>query len=190
MLQLGTAFADVSSPVEVHNVNEAFEVTPAGETVWQYVNPVVHNGILAQGEKSGLDHRGHSWNAVFKIHRYPTDYAGLAGKDLTPLGPIEQPASLAGKTVSGGRINAYNSLLLKRRKQIHETIGKAIEELYAERLEEFFEMLGIPTRLSWYGVTDSSIKKIADRFFSRGTLLGEHKDTGSEQIRQILMDRL
>ena len=30
-----------------------FEVTPAGETVWQYVNPVVHNGILAQGELSG-----------------------------------------------------------------------------------------------------------------------------------------
>lgn len=75
-----------------------FEVTPAGETVWQYVNPVVHNGILAQGEKSGLDHRGHNWNAVFKIHRYPTDYPGLAGKDLKPLGPIEQPAFLAGKT--------------------------------------------------------------------------------------------
>jgi hypothetical protein len=75
-----------------------FEVTPAGETVWEYVNPVVHNGILAQGERSGLDHRGHNWNAVFKIHRYPVDYAGLAGKDLKPLGPIERPASMAGKT--------------------------------------------------------------------------------------------
>jgi hypothetical protein len=75
-----------------------FEVTPTGETVWEYVNPVVHNGILAQGERSGLDHRGHNWNAVFKVRRYPTDYPGLAGKDLTPIGPIEQPASLAGKT--------------------------------------------------------------------------------------------
>lgn len=36
---------------------------------------------------------------------------------------------------------AYNSLLLKRRKEIHEKIGNAIEELYAERLEEFYEML-------------------------------------------------
>jgi tetratricopeptide (TPR) repeat protein len=36
---------------------------------------------------------------------------------------------------------AYNSLLLKRRKEIHARIGKAIEELYAERLEEFYEML-------------------------------------------------
>lgn len=75
-----------------------FEVTPAGETVWEYVNPVVHNGILAQGERSGLDHRGHNWNAVFKIHRYPLDYPGLAGKDLAPKGTIEQPASMAGKT--------------------------------------------------------------------------------------------
>jgi len=36
---------------------------------------------------------------------------------------------------------AYNSLLLKRRKEIHEQIGKAIEELYPERLEELYEML-------------------------------------------------
>jgi tetratricopeptide (TPR) repeat protein len=36
---------------------------------------------------------------------------------------------------------AYNSLLLKRRKEIHERIGNAIEELYPERVEEFYEML-------------------------------------------------
>jgi tetratricopeptide (TPR) repeat protein len=36
---------------------------------------------------------------------------------------------------------AYNSLLQKRRKEIHENTGKAIEEIYAERLEEFYEML-------------------------------------------------
>jgi class 3 adenylate cyclase/tetratricopeptide (TPR) repeat protein/energy-coupling factor transporter ATP-binding protein EcfA2 len=36
---------------------------------------------------------------------------------------------------------AYNSLLLKRRKEIHERIGKAIEELYPDRLEEFYEAL-------------------------------------------------
>jgi tetratricopeptide (TPR) repeat protein len=36
---------------------------------------------------------------------------------------------------------AYNSLLLKKRKEIHEKIGKAIEELYPDRLEEFYEIL-------------------------------------------------
>ena len=36
---------------------------------------------------------------------------------------------------------AYNSLLIQRRKEIHEKIGRAIEHLYPERLEEFCEML-------------------------------------------------
>ena len=36
---------------------------------------------------------------------------------------------------------AYNSLLVKRRKEIHEKIGRTIEELYAERLEEYYEVL-------------------------------------------------
>ncbi len=36
---------------------------------------------------------------------------------------------------------AYESLLLKRRKEIHEKIGSAIEALYPDRLEEHHEML-------------------------------------------------
>ena len=36
---------------------------------------------------------------------------------------------------------AYNSLLQKRRKEIHEKIGGAIEELYPERIEEYYELL-------------------------------------------------
>lgn len=36
---------------------------------------------------------------------------------------------------------AYNSLLSNRRKEIHQRIGDAIEKLYAENLEEFYEVL-------------------------------------------------
>jgi class 3 adenylate cyclase/tetratricopeptide (TPR) repeat protein len=36
---------------------------------------------------------------------------------------------------------AYNSLLATKRKEIHETIGRAIEEIHMERLEEFYERL-------------------------------------------------
>jgi len=36
---------------------------------------------------------------------------------------------------------AYNSLLVKRRREIHEKIGNAIEALYLEKLEEFYEIL-------------------------------------------------
>lgn len=53
---------------------------------------------------------------------------------------------------------AYNSLLLKRRKEIHEKIGKAIEELYPERLEEFYEMLAY-----YYARGCSSLGEVYDK---------------------------
>jgi len=68
---------------------EFLEVTPAGETVWHYINPEVNTGILYQGEAPGVDDRGHLYNAVFKIHRYPTDYAAFTGHDLTPGTQLE-----------------------------------------------------------------------------------------------------
>jgi tetratricopeptide (TPR) repeat protein len=36
---------------------------------------------------------------------------------------------------------AYNSLLQKRRKEIHESIGRAIEQMYWDRLEEYYDLL-------------------------------------------------
>jgi len=66
-----------------------FEVTTEGEIVWDYINPVVKEGPLHQGEEPQLDHRGHQYNAVFKIHRYPQDYPAFDGKDLTPGKPLE-----------------------------------------------------------------------------------------------------
>ena len=36
---------------------------------------------------------------------------------------------------------AYNSLLIRRRTKLHEKIGEAIEILYPDRLEEFYEVL-------------------------------------------------
>jgi formylglycine-generating enzyme required for sulfatase activity len=67
-----------------------FEVTPSGQTVWQYICPVA-TSVLAQGSAIPVDpgHAGQYMNAVFRVLRYGTDYPGLQGKDLTPIGPIE-----------------------------------------------------------------------------------------------------
>jgi class 3 adenylate cyclase len=35
----------------------------------------------------------------------------------------------------------YDSILTKKKKRLHEEVGHAIEEIYSERLEEFYEML-------------------------------------------------
>lgn len=60
-----------------------FEVTPAGEVVWRYINPVNIDGPVYQGDSI-------TNNSVFKIWRYPPDYPGFAGRDLTPGDPIEK----------------------------------------------------------------------------------------------------
>ena len=67
-----------------------FEVTSAGEIVWRYVNPVTTTP-LAQGSTVPTDpNRSDQFmNAVFRVTRYGSDFPGLLGKDLTPLGTIE-----------------------------------------------------------------------------------------------------
>jgi len=74
---------------------DLFEVTPAGETVWRYVDPVINTGPLVQGAAIPLDDRGHQYNAVFKVRRYAPDYPGLVGRDLTPGDPIELYSTVA-----------------------------------------------------------------------------------------------
>ena len=73
-----------------------FEVTADGETVWEYVNPVTSHE-LKQGDTVPLDHRYHSQNAVFKVHRYPVDYPAFSGRDMGPqyhlVKPLPNPVS-------------------------------------------------------------------------------------------------
>jgi hypothetical protein len=66
-----------------------FEVTAAGEKVWEYVNPVANAGPMAQYEVPSIDPKGHPESAVFKTHWYPATFAGFVGKDLTPGSVLE-----------------------------------------------------------------------------------------------------
>ena len=84
-----------------------FEVTPDSQTVWKYVNPLINTGPLTQGDSipdppgPGLD------NKVFRCYRYAPDYPGLAGRDLTPTGPIElydDTAYLTLQSTTGGSV--------------------------------------------------------------------------------------
>ena len=69
-----------------------FEVTPGGETVWKYVNPLGPLGPFKQGDPvptlgSGL--QLHGTNEVYRSIRYAPDYPGLSGRNLTPGAPLE-----------------------------------------------------------------------------------------------------
>ena len=80
-----------------------FEVTPAGKTVWKYVNPATSSrGRLRQGDPMPIDPGAEArwqsgrevWrNRVYRAHRYPPDHPGLRALDLTPGETVELPAA-------------------------------------------------------------------------------------------------
>ncbi len=68
------------------------EVTTSGETVWEYVNPVVKTGPLARADAIPADpaRQGEFMNACFRVLRYGLDYPAFSGRDLTPKGTVEK----------------------------------------------------------------------------------------------------
>lgn len=89
-----------------------FEVNPAGQTVWKYINPVTNNGPLYQGDSIPHDptHPFETMNSEFRIERYSPTYAGLVGRNLTPGSFIE----LYHVGINEEGINMANSFLLKQ----------------------------------------------------------------------------
>jgi class 3 adenylate cyclase/tetratricopeptide (TPR) repeat protein len=75
---------------------------------------------------------------------------------------------------------AYNSLLHQRKKEIHKKIGKAIEELYPDRLDEFYEMLA-------YHATAAGQKERALRYLIRASerahRAAAHREEATHLIR-------
>jgi len=61
-----------------------FEVTNEGEVVWEYINPVTREGNILEVLPDCYLNANYVWRA----HRYTADHPALAGKDLTPKGPI------------------------------------------------------------------------------------------------------
>ena len=71
---------------------------------------------------------------------------------------------------------AYNSLLIQRRKEIHEKIGRAIEQLYPQRLEEFCEMLA-------YHYSKSGNPAKAYAYLEKSAEKAERNDAVVEAVR-------
>jgi len=71
---------------------------------------------------------------------------------------------------------AYSSLLLKKRKEVHESIGRAIETLYPNRLDEFYEALAFHFKNG--SSTDKAIyylTKAAEKSFDRYAVEESHR---------------
>lgn len=65
-----------------------FEINEAEEIVWEYINPVINEGILSQGDDIPLL-SGRNANIVFRCTRYEETFSGFDNVELSPGTPIE-----------------------------------------------------------------------------------------------------
>lgn len=84
-------------------VGRVFEIDSTGNIYWEYVSPVTSLGPQPQGTPIFQ-------NYLFRMERYPVDYPGLAGRDLTPGNRVEPlalslPTSCLPDTTDGGVID-------------------------------------------------------------------------------------
>jgi len=107
-----------------------FEVSPDGEILWRYVNPVTSKGTLAQGEIP-------TGNATFRCYRYAPDYPGLVGHDLIPSGVMEiYPISISGTSNSPSVPTALDSVIVTT--VITDDSEIITAELYVDTGDGFF----------------------------------------------------
>jgi hypothetical protein len=72
-------------------VGRFLEVTSTSEIVWEYICPVEKTGIITQGNEPAADpaRADETMNSVFRVYKYPVDYAAFTGKTMTPGNFIE-----------------------------------------------------------------------------------------------------
>ena len=61
-----------------------FEITPDDEIVWEYKTPLRGGAAVHQGDSLSVNN-----NLTFRMKRYPADWTGFEGKDLSSKGWIE-----------------------------------------------------------------------------------------------------
>jgi len=73
-------------------VGQFLEVTSTGEIAWKYICPVDQYGPITQGSLPPADpaRTGETMNSVFRVYKYPLDYAAFEGKTLTPGDYVEK----------------------------------------------------------------------------------------------------
>ena len=118
------------------------EVSPAGDIVWKYINPVDNTGPLMQGDSIPHDptHPDETMNSVFRVYRYPPDYAAFDGKDLTPGDFIElYPTGIGDQMNQSPLIQCYPNPF-KTRIRLTNTTGT-----------EYMRLTDIMGHLVWSG---------------------------------------
>lgn len=141
------------------------------------------------------------WSATMALNGLigvgvPQDWAThMIGHELTAYHGIDHARTLA--IVLPGVMNIKRQLKRDKILQLGERVWGLKEGSTDERIDltilkttDFFESVGIPTRLPDYKVPAETIDTICSRFKRRGYKIGEKADIGPAEIKEILQNRL
>jgi len=126
----------------------------------------------------------------------PQDWAThQIGHELTAFHGIDHARTLA--IVLPGMMDIRRRQKEAKILQYGQRIWNITEGSVDERIDktirktvEFFESVGIPTRLPDYNVPAETIDRIEQRFIARNARFGEHKDIDAAETRRILERQL
>ncbi len=141
------------------------------------------------------------WSATMALNGLigagvPQDWAThMIGHELTAFHGIDHGRTLA--IVLPGIMHIRREQKKDKILQYGERIWGISEGTETEKINlaisktvDFFESLGVPTKLSDYNVPAESITKIVNRFKERGLKLSETGDLAFDEIEKVLKNRL
>jgi len=115
----------------------------------------------------------------------------MIGHEITALHGLDHAQTLAILMPAVWRhqkVNKAEKLLQYGRRVwgINTDSGESAIDQVIEKTVDFFHSVGMPTRLSDYGLTPAECKKAAEQLHKRGVKLGEHKNIGKKEVEEIL----
>lgn len=141
------------------------------------------------------------WSATMALNGLigvgvPQDWAThMIGHELTAFHGIDHGRTLC--IVLPGIMKVFAEQKKEKIIQLGERVFKVQGDNDQQKIDntikavvDFFESVGVSTRLPEYNVTAETIDRICDRFEKRGYKVGENANIGPAEIRLILQDRL
>ncbi|MEZ4935970.1 MAG: aryl-sulfate sulfotransferase [Crocinitomicaceae bacterium] len=110
-----------------NSISQMAEIDAGGNVIWVYANPE-GSSLLNQGDMIN----GQS-NTFFRADRYSSSYAGFSGKDLTPIGLIEDVNQLSVNCASVAGIAETN---LNEIQVVNPVINNFIEFVESQKLDQ------------------------------------------------------
>jgi len=189
------------------HVIEQYLTFPVDSPIQDRFSESILKTLVEEGPKVLADRKDYNaaanfmWSATMALNGLigvgvPQDWSThTIGHELTAYHGIDHARTLA--IVLPGVMQINRELKKEKLLQLGERVWGINSGTDNERIDstiqqtiDFFESLGIPTKLSDYGLAIETIDKICDRFSKKGFKLGEKGNLGAPEIRLVLENRL